>query len=124
MGMVDEMKSLRENIDIAQADRIECISNLRNETLNLQKEAQGMLKGFKKERKERANLLRKDLENYVVNIKKDVKGMLFDYTKQREDIAGDIKAMHEVWIGKKEKRKKTEEEEVVEKGKKKKGKKD
>ncbi len=110
MGMVDEMKSLRENIDIAQADRMECISNLRNET-------QGMLKEFGKERKEMGNLLRKDLEDYVVNIKKDVKSMLFDYRSE-------IKAMHEVWVGKKEKRKKIEEEEVVEKGKKKKGKKD
>lgn len=101
MSLTDDMKSLRENIDAAQADRTKWIADLR-------KDNKEMLGRFRREHKEMAGVLRRDLESYVTRIKKETKSLLTEY---RSDIDG----AHAAWIGKAETsrkrgRKKTEEE--------------
>ena len=99
MSLTDDMKSLRENIDAAQADRTKWISDNRKDTKE-------MLNGFRKEHKEMAGVLRRDLETYVTNIKKETKTLLGDARSLMNGYRAELDGMHNAWIGKGEAKRK------------------
>lgn len=95
MSLTDDMKSLRENIDAAQADRTKWVSDN-------QKDTKEMLGRFRREHKEMTGVLRRDLGSYVTRI--------------LAEFSSDIDGAHAAWIGKaggetkRKRQKKTEEE--------------
>jgi len=73
MGLTNEMRVIRQDIDRAHADRTSKLAQIRSESLAVRNEAKTLVSGFAKGRTEMGKVLRRDLEAYTSGIKKDVK---------------------------------------------------
>ena len=107
MGLTDEMQSLRDNIDAAQADRTKCIAEIGKETAKMRKDNKEMLSQFRREHKEMAGVLRRDLEASVttvradvVKVRKETKVLLADAKTLMKGYAAELDGMHDAWVAK------------------------